>query len=91
MQVEDIICTYKEYWRGSSGFVKTAESSFKVNNMYINNMIESSTYFSQLGGYMNIEQKPNRRFGLVPTKIVCVSICGAIKKVFTFNYNQARV
>lgn len=91
MQVEDIICTYKEYLRGSSGFVKTAESSFKVNNMYINNMIESSTYFSQLGGYMNIEQKPNRRFGLVPTKIVCVSICGAIKKVFTFNYNQARV
>lgn len=86
MQVEDIICTYKEYRRGSSGFVKTAESSFKVNNM-----IESSTYFSQLGGYMNIEQKPNRRFGLVQTKIVCVSICGAIKKVFTFNYNQARV
>lgn len=54
-------------------------------------MIDSSTYFSHLGGYMNIEHKPNRRFGLVPTKIVCVLICGAVKKVFTFNYNQARV
>lgn len=91
MQINNIICNYKEYRRGSSNFVKTVDTSFEVNDIYIKNMIESSTYFSQLGGYMNIEQKPNRRFGLVPTKIVCVSICGAIKKVFTFNYNQARV
>ena len=91
MQISGILCSYKEYRRGSSGFVKTCESEFEVNSYYIQNMIDSSTYFSNLGGYMNIEHKPNRRFGLVPTKIVCVSICGAIKKVFTFNYNQARV
>lgn len=91
MQISGIICNYKEYRMGSSGFVKTCESEFEVNSYYIQNMIDSSTYFSNLGGYMNIEHKPNRRFGLVPTKIVCVSICGAIKKVFTFNYNQARV
>lgn len=91
MQINNIICNYKEYRRGSNNFVKTVDTSFEVNDTYIKNMVESSTYFSQLGGYMHIEQKPNRRFGLVPTKIVCVSICGAIKKVFTFNYNQARV
>lgn len=91
MQISGIICNYKEHHRGSSGFEKANESSFEVNNYYIQNMIDSSTYFAHLGGYMNIEHKPNRRFGLVPTKIVCVSICGAVKKVFTFNYNQARV
>lgn len=91
MQISGILCNYKEYRRGSSDIIKVCESEFEVNDIYIKNMIESSTYFSQLGGYMNIEQKPNRRFGLVPTKIVCISICGAIKKVFTFNYNQARV
>lgn len=83
MQISGIICNYKEFRRGSKGF--------EVNAYYIQNMIDSSSYFAQLGGYMNIEQKPNRRFGLVPTKIVCISICGAVKKVFTFNYNQARV
>lgn len=91
MQISGILCSYKEYRRGSLGFVKTCESEFEVNSYYIQNMIDSSTYFSHLGGYMNIEHKPNRRFGLVPTKIVCISICGTVKKVFTFNYNQARV
>lgn len=91
MQISGILCNYKEYRRGSSCIIKTCESEFEVDTFYIQNMIESSTYFSHLGGYMNIEHKPNRRFGLVPTKIVCVSICGAVKKVFTFNYNQARV
>lgn len=91
MQISGILCNYKEYQRGSSGIIKTCESEFEVDDFYIQNMIESSTYFSHLGGYMDIEHKPNRRFGLVPTKIVCVSICGAVKKVFTFNYNQARV
>lgn len=84
MQISGILCNYKEYRRGSSGIIKTCESEFEVDDFYIQNMIE-------IGGYMNIEHKPNRRFGLVPTKIVCVSICGAVKKVFTFNYNQARV
>lgn len=91
MQISGIICNYKEYRMGSSGFVKTCESEFEVNSYYIQNMIDSSTYFSNLGGYMNIEHKPNRRFGLVPTKIVCISTYGVVKKVFTFNYNQARV
>ena len=80
MQISGILCSYKEYRRGSLGFVKTCESEFEVNSYYIQNMIDSSTYFSHLGGYMNIEHKPNRRFGLVPTKLFVFQYVEQLKK-----------
>lgn len=89
--ITDISCKYKEYRYINGNWVVTMDSVFTTDISSINNMIDSSVYFSRLGGYMDIEHKQNRRFGLVPSKIVCVSICKTIKKVYSFNYNQAQV
>lgn len=87
----NIKCDYKEYRYVNNVWKLYANEVYQVNSMYLNNMLESSSYFTDLGGYMNIEQQRNRRFGLVISKVVSVSICGSIKKIFSFNYNQARV
>ena len=89
--IRGILCRYKEYRLKNGHWILTSDSVFDSNSEFIENMVNSSSYFATLGGSMSIEHKQNRRFGLVPSKIVCVSICGAIKKVFMFNYNQAQV
>ena len=89
--INDIKCCYKEYRFIEGKWRKTEDSSHYVNSNFIKNMLESKDYFIGLGGTMNTYSVSNRRFGLVPSKIVCVSICGAIKKVFSFNYSQAQV
>lgn len=91
MYIKGISCNYKEYRLRDEKWVITADSVFDSDINFIMNIVNSSSYFANLGGYMNIDYKNNKRFGLVPSKIVCVSICKTIKKVFVFNYNQAQV
>lgn len=80
-----ILCDYKEYrcTNGKWGIFATAE--YEVDFNYINNMVEASSYFKQLGGHMAITLG-KRRFGDVVEKIVSVSICGSVKKIFKFRY-----
>lgn len=91
MYIKKILCKYKEYRLRNGRWVITADSVFDSDIDFIMNIVNSSSYFANLGGYMNIDYRNNKRFGLVPSKIVCVSICKTIKKVFVFNYNQAQV
>ena len=80
-----ILCNYMEYrcTNGKWGIFATAE--YEVDYNFINNMVEASSYFTQLGGYMSISLD-KRRFGDVVKKIVSVSICGSVKKVYNFKY-----
>lgn len=81
-----ILCDYKEYRYNNGKWGKFAESTYKVSQNYIDNMVEACNYFKGLGGYM-VVTKGRRRFGEVIEKIVSVSICGSVKKVFKFRYN----
>ena len=81
-----ILCDYKEYRYNNGKWGKFAELTYKVSQNYIDNMVEACNYFKGLGGYM-VVTKGRRRFGEVVEKIVSVSICGSIKKVFKFRYN----
>lgn len=90
-QIINISCTYKEYRLISNKWVKTAQHNYFCGSRQIEMMQECAPYYAQLGGYMTINHKNNRRFGLVVDKIVSVSICRCVKKVFMFNYNLAQV
>lgn len=84
-----ILCNYKEYRFNKNKWVLIESNSFNVDLSFINNMINSSRYFSQLGGYMNLQWGRNRRFGNVLKKVVSVSICGTVKKIYCFDYSRA--
>ena len=91
MQVIKIICDYKEYrLQDNKNWILTATNKSYVDSGFINNIINSCVYFSNMGGYMARDFKHNRRFGLVCSKIVSVSFCGKVKKIMVFNYNQAQ-
>lgn len=85
MKMRCILCDYKEYRckNGKWGIHTTA--NYEVSLDYINNMVEACPYFRNLGGYMVIT-KNWCKFGQVVEKIVSVSICGSVKKVFKFRY-----
>lgn len=85
MQIEGIVCNCTEYQQVESVWVKTVDGSYSVDYRYIDDMVQSSNWFE---GDMNIKLKPNRRFGLVPVSVV--SQLGSIKRVYRFNYNNAR-
>lgn len=87
----NIFCNCKEYHLINSDWVLFTECTYNSNSGFINNMVTSSRYFAKCGGIMDIEYNKNRRFGLVPTRIISVSVCKTIKKVYMFNYNQAQV
>ena len=89
--ITNIVCTCKEYRLCNGKWNKNSTSVYGVDSSSLNSMLESSSYFTNLGGYMSVYYYRNRRFGIVPNKVVCISVCGLIKKVFSFNYNQARV
>lgn len=90
-RIKGISCSYKEYRLTNGKWHGVASEVFTTNSDFINNMIEASNYFSQLGGKFFVDCKSNRRFGVVPTKLVSISICGKTKKVYSLNYNQAQV
>ena len=91
MEIQDISCLYKEYRLINKKWTLYSSSKFYVNESTIINMYNASPYFTNLGGYMKFYRKPNRRFGNVISKIISVSICKTIKKVYILNYNQASV
>lgn len=91
MFINSISCNYKEY-RLLNGVWKLSDSNiFNADSVFIQNMIDCQSSFEQLGGHMVFYYGRNRRFGYVCNKIVSVSICNSIKKVFNFNYNKAQV
>lgn len=89
--IRGISCDYKEYRLINGHWVLYAKDTMITDNSFVENMVSSGDYFTKLGGYMSISYTKNRRFNIVPNKVVCVSICQTIKKVFSFNYNQAQV
>lgn len=91
MKIKDISCQYKEYRLVGKKWILYSSSQFLINELAIINMYNASPYFTSLGGYMKFYRKPNRRFGNVISKIISVSICKTIKKVYILNYNQALV
>lgn len=89
--IGNIMCRYKEFRLVNGKWTQYLEDRYYTTNRLIINMVQSSSYFSKLGGYMSVDYDSNRRFGLTPVKVVCVSICKTIKKVYCFNYNDAQV
>lgn len=79
--MNSILCNYKEYRLINGKWHLEATSSYDVNESFVMGMVDSSAYFSRLGGYMYI----NYAFDKV-VKIVSISICKTIKKVFYFSY-----
>ena len=91
--IGNIAVTHKEYRATNitdNTWVRTQDIHYWVSSKQIQNMIDSQSYFAQLGGKMYWSYKINKRFGLIPTKVVVVSFCGRIKKVLTFNYANAK-
>lgn len=91
--IGNIAVTHKEYRATNitdNTWVRTQDIHYWVSSNQIQNMIDSQSYFTQLGGKMYWSYKINKRFGLIPTKVVVVSFCGRIKKVLTFNYSNAK-
>lgn len=89
--IVDIDCSCMEYRLCNGKWKRTFVQSYPCDSGFIENMVNSSPYYQNLGGYMSTEWGKNRRFGLVASKVVCVSICGTVKRVFTFSYNRARL
>lgn len=90
MYISDILCSYKEYRRnGDSWYLSCSNSSF-VDSNFIQNMVDAGYYFTSMGGYQDVRMRSNRRFGVQVIKVTCVSFCGHVRKVFTFNYDNAR-
>ena len=88
--IQGVICAYKEYRLQEDGkWHLYSKSNYETDAQAIDNMHQSNMYFTKLGGYMKEYYKHNRRFGLVVDKIVSVSFCGKVKKIFDFNYNSA--
>lgn len=85
MRIGGIVCNCIEYQMIESDWVKTVDGSYSVDYRYIDDIVQSSNWFE---GGMCIKLKPNRRFGLVP--VVIVSQLDSIKRVYRFNYNNAR-
>ena len=88
--LSDIHCSFVEYQLRGDSWSLISKSDFSVDFRFIENMVNSKSYFEKLGGYMSIDIKPNRRFGMCVSKVVSVSICRSIKRIYKFNYNQAR-
>lgn len=87
----DIHCSFVEYrLNDNSNWVITDKVSYDVDMNFIRNMVNSKPFFEKIGGHMSIDMKKNRRFGICVSKIVSVSICSSIKRIYSFNYNQAR-
>lgn len=87
----DIHCSFVEYrLNDNSNWVITDKASYDVDIKFIKNMVNSKPFFEKIGGCMSIDMKKNRRFGMCVSKIVSVSICKSIKRIYSFNYNQAR-
>ena len=84
--MKGILCDYKEYRLKEDNWYLFSRSEYEVDMNFINNMLDSSLYFSKLGGYMNIQYR-NSKFGCVVNKIVSISICGSVKKVLSFRYS----
>lgn len=88
MNIINIAVTHKEY-RDNNGWSKTEDSQYMISGNQILNMQQCTEHFTKMGGKMYWSYKRNRRFGLVPAKVVVISFCGRIKKIFEFNYNYA--
>lgn len=91
MLLDGILCKCMEYGKVGEKWLKQGDWSSKVNSIEIENMIAGGSYLTRMGGYSGVEYKQNRRFGIVPVKIVVVSICGKLKKVYTFGYESAEL
>ena len=90
MYIRNICCTYKEYAKKGNRWRLVTKSNSYVDSIFIDNMLNSSFYFTSMGGQQDISLDMNRRFGLVVSKISSISFCGEVKKTFIFNYNNAK-
>lgn len=89
--MNDIICSYIEYRKDICGnWQLFGKTEFPVHESSIKNLVDSSSYYPELGGYMNIKCEKNRRLGLVVTKVVSISICNTVKKIFIFDYSKVK-
>lgn len=90
MYIVNILCSYKEYRRKGEKWVFYTENASTVDSIFIQNMVDASSYFTSMGGTQEINMKNNRRFGMQVSCITCISFCGGIRKEFVFNYNNAK-
>lgn len=86
-----IVCTCTELRKIDNRWVKSDEWTSNVTSQSIANMICGGEYLTRMGGSSDVSYARNRRFGLVPIKVVVTSICGTIRKVYNFNYNYVKV
>lgn len=87
----DIRCNLLEYrLNDNSKWTLTEKASYEVDGSFIRNMVNSKVFFESNGGTMSIEMKSNKRFGVCISKIVSVSMCNEIKRIYSFNYSQAK-
>lgn len=91
MLLDGIVCECREYRRVKNKWSKEGVWNSEVNSSAISSMIAGGEYLSRMGGYSGVDYKNNRRFGMIPVKIVVVSACGFLKKVYTFNYEYAKL
>lgn len=87
----NIHCSFVEYrLNDDKKWYTSTKCTQCVDSCFIKNMVNSKPYYLKLGGSMSIEMTNNRRFGVCISKIVSTSICGKVKRSYTFNYNHAR-
>lgn len=86
----NIKCRYLEYKYTGGSWSKIEDTLFPVVSNSINNMLSCMEHYVKLGGSMTVSHKLNRRFGLLVSKVVSVSICGTVRKIYFFNYDNAR-
>lgn len=90
MNICGISCSFEEYRCTDGVWHKTDEGSSVIDDSVIANMIECNRYFTSLGGHMRTYFVSNRRFGEVCNKIVSISICRTVCRIYSFSYNNAR-
>lgn len=84
--VSGIFCRYKEFRLKDGKWHPTDESVFQVSLNTILTTIEATVYH-KCETY--VSYKNNRRWGLVPVSYTVTSECGAIRRIYKFNYDRS--
>ena len=91
MYIYNIQCDYTEYRKMDKGWDLVNKNRVITDSNFIQNMLDASSYFVNMGGTQEIKMRKNRRLGMQVGNITCISFCGAIRKEFSFSYNNAKV
>lgn len=91
MSVINIDCKRKEYRKVNNVWKLYSTNTDIVDSYFISSMVEAGYYFTKLGGTQWVYYAQVNKFRNSVVKVVVDSICGSVKCVYIFSYNNAKL